>query len=190
MKGLTPRGLRGRSDRSGRSGRSGRPATGPAKPVRSVRLDPMTPGEYPAWLAHVVSSYAASQARSGIWTREIAEERAAEEMRRLLPEGPATPGHHLWIARDAETVARFGALWVLVQSRDDRSEAFIYDVHVDPGRQGGGYGRAIMEAAGATAKRLGADVMVLNVHGYNDRAHSLYKSLGYQVASRHMRLEL
>jgi ribosomal protein S18 acetylase RimI-like enzyme len=160
------------------------------KPIRAVRLDPLTEDEYPAWLAEVVSGYADSQALAGIWTRETAEELAAEEIRRLLPEGRQSPGHHLWIARDAETAAKVGALWLMVHARGGRTNAFIYDVHVDADRQGGGYGRAIMEAGSATAKQLGADVMVLNVHGYNDRAYNLYKSLGYRVASRHMRLEL
>jgi ribosomal protein S18 acetylase RimI-like enzyme len=176
-------------DRIARSSRT-RPNEAASKPVRSVRLDPISAAEYPAWEKLAVDGYAESQVRAGHWTAETATELSAREFRELLPQGPATPGHHLWIARDAETVAKVGGLWVMVRPRGGHIEAFIYDVYVEPHLQGGGYGRAIMEAAAEAAKKLGADVVALNVHGYNDRAYNLYKSLGYVVANRYMRLEL
>ncbi|MFD0631857.1 GNAT family N-acetyltransferase [Catenulispora yoronensis] len=161
-----------------------------AKPVRRVRLDPLTAEDYPAWEAHVVDGYAESQVRSGQWAPDTAHGLALEATRELLPQGAATPGQHLWIARDAETGAKVGGLWIAMRFRGGLMEAFVFDVHVDPGQQGGGYGRAIMEAGAEEAKRLGADVVALNVFGYNDRAYSLYKSLGYEVTNRHMRLPL
>lgn len=161
-----------------------------SKPVRSVRLDPISASEYPAWEAALVEGYAALQVQAGIWTAEVAVELAVEKIRELLPDGPASPDHHVWMARDAETVAKVGALWIMLRSRGGYLEAFIYDLHVDPDRQGGGYGRAIMEAGAEAAKKLGADVVALNVHGSNDRAYNLYRSLGYQVADLHMRLEI
>ena len=47
-----------------------------------------------------------------------------------------------------------------------------------------------MEAAAAAARALGAETVALNVHGANDRAYQLYKSLGYGVTNLHMRLGL
>ncbi|NUP48032.1 MAG: GNAT family N-acetyltransferase [Catenulispora sp.] len=178
MKDRIARGLRARS------------AEAASKPVRAVRLDPLAASEFPAWKALSASGYADSQVRSGHWTAEVAAELAAQEFQALLPEGLETPGHHVWVARDAETVARVGTLWIMMRPRGGRQEAYINDVRVDADRQGGGYGRAIMEAGAEAAKKLGADVVALNVHGFNDRAYNLYKSLGYQVANRHMRLEL
>jgi ribosomal protein S18 acetylase RimI-like enzyme len=160
------------------------------KPIRAVRLDWMTAQEYPAWEALAASGYAQSQVKAGHWLTENAEERALQVTRGLLPLGPETPNHHLWVARDTETGAAVGWLWIEIRSGDGRIEAYVYTVDVDEAQQGVGYGRAVMEAGAAAARELGAEVVALNVFGFNDRAYNLYKSLGYQVANRHLRLEL
>lgn len=160
------------------------------KPIRAVRLDPMTAQEYPAWEALATTGYAQSQVKAGHWPAETAEEQAWRVTRNLLPLGPETPDHHLWVARDAGTGAVVGWLWIEIRSGGGRTEAYVYTVDVDEAQQGAGYGRAIMEAAAGAARELGAEVVALNVFGFNERAYSLYKSLGYQVANRHMRLEL
>lgn len=160
------------------------------KPTRTVRLDPMTAGEYTAWEAHAVTGYAQAQVEAGHWPAETAEEQAWQNTRSLLPLGRATPDQHLWIARDTETDTEVGILWIAIRSHTGRVEAYVYDVEVHADQQGGGYGRAIMEAGAVASRALGAEVMALNVFGGNDRAYNLYKSLGYVVANRHMRLEL
>jgi ribosomal protein S18 acetylase RimI-like enzyme len=160
------------------------------KPVRKVRLDPMTPVEYGPWRAKVAAGYAMAQVREGHWAVDTAQQQGWDVMEGLLPAGPETFGQHLWTARDSESGQHVGALWMAVRSPGLGTEAFIYDIHVEDDIQGGGYGRAIMEAAAAAARALGADNIALNVHGSNDRAYELYKSLGYGVTNRHMRLSL
>lgn len=160
------------------------------KPSRNVRLDPMTAEEFPAWEAVMVTGFAAAQVREGFWTAETARQQALDVTRGLLPSGVASYGNHLWIARDAQTEREIGALWIQMRTLGPGTEAFVYDVHVIPDAQGGGYGRAIMHAGAAAARALGADTVALNVHGTNDRAYALYKSLGYTVTNRHMRLGL
>lgn len=160
------------------------------KPARRVRLDPMTPDEYQPWHAKVSSEYALAQVNEGHWAIETAQQQGWDVVEGLLPAGPATPGQHLWVARDADTEQRVGALWIAIRTAGIGVEAFIYDVHVEDDLQGGGYGRAIMEAAAAASRALGAQTVALNVHGNNDRAFQLYKSLGYGVTNLHMRLGL
>jgi ribosomal protein S18 acetylase RimI-like enzyme len=160
------------------------------KPSRNVRLDPMTADEYPVWEALMVAGYAAAQAREGHWAAETAHQQALDVTRGLLPAGVASHGNHLWIARDAQTEREIGALWIAMRTLGPGTEAFIYDIHVSPEAQGEGYGRAVMQAAAAAARSLGAETVALNVHGTNDRAYQLYKSLGYTVTNRHMRLGL
>jgi ribosomal protein S18 acetylase RimI-like enzyme len=160
------------------------------KPTRNVRLDPMTPDEYQPWQAKVASVYALAQAGEGHWAAETAQQQAWDVMAGLLPAGPATPDHHLWVARDTGSEQRVGALWIEMRRAGIGAEAFIYDIHVEDDLQGGGYGRAIMVAGAAAARALGADTVALNVHGANDRAYQLYKSLGYGVTNRHMRMGL
>jgi ribosomal protein S18 acetylase RimI-like enzyme len=75
---------------------------------------------------------------------------------------------------------RVGSLWA--GERPDpvgRPTFFVYDVRINEGRRGRGYGRAAMIAAEAEAARRGIDRIALNVFGGNDRARSLYRSLGY-----------
>lgn len=160
------------------------------KPVRNVRLDPMTAEEFGPWRAKVASSYAMAQVQEGHWAIETAQQQGWDVVEGLLPAGPETFGQYLWTARDSVSEQTVGALWMAVRSPSAATEAFIYDIHVDEGLQGGGYGRAIMEAAAAAARALGAGTVALNVHGANDRAFQLYKSLGYAVTNLHMRLGL
>ena len=160
------------------------------KPARNVRLDPMTAEEFGPWRAKVVSGYAMAQVREGHWAVETAQQQGWDVVEGLLPAGPETFGQYLWIARDSVSGQNVGALWMAVRSPGMATEAFIYDIHVEDDLQGGGYGRAIMEAAAAAARALGAETIALNVHGTNERAFQLYKSLGYGVTNLHMRLGL
>ena len=160
------------------------------KPSRTVRLDPMTTEEYRTWEAAAVAGYAQAQVREGHWAAETAQQQALDVHRGLLPAGVASPGNHLWIARDAHSGQEVGALWIAMRTLGPGTEAFIYDIHISPDLQGRGYGRAVMQAGAAAARALGADTVALNVHGSNDRAYQLYKSLGYTVTNRHMRLGL
>jgi ribosomal protein S18 acetylase RimI-like enzyme len=160
------------------------------KPARSIRLDPMTAEEFPAWEEVTVAGYAAAQVDEGFWAAETAGQQARDVTRGLLPAGVASHGNHLWTARDAQTERKIGALWIQMRTLGPGIEAFVYDVHVSPDVRGQGYGRSIMQAGAAAARALGADTITLNVHGANDRAYRLYKSLGYTVTSRHMRLGL
>jgi ribosomal protein S18 acetylase RimI-like enzyme len=160
------------------------------KPARSVRLDPMTAEEFGPWRAKVASGYAMAQVQEGHWPVETAQQQGWDVVEGLLPAGTETFGQYLWIARDSVSEQNVGALWMAIRSPGMATEAFIYDIHVEDGLQGGGYGRAIMEAAAAAARALGAGTVALNVHGTNDRAFQLYKSLGYAVTNLHMRLGL
>ena len=65
------------------------------------------------------------------------------------------------------------------QTRSADRTFFVYDIRIDEGQRGRGYGRAAMIAAEAEAARRGIDRMALNVFGGNKRARSLYHSLGY-----------
>ncbi|WP_086826932.1 GNAT family N-acetyltransferase [Allokutzneria sp. NRRL B-24872] len=142
-----------------------------------VRLHPMTEAEHEPYHRRAIENYAAINVEAGNWGAERAQGLAEAEYAELLPDGPATPGHHFFTARDEDTVV--GTLWIA--ERDERTGrfAYIYDVRVDEGARGKGYGEAIMRAAEAEAGALGVDAIKLNVHGHNVVARSLYAKLGY-----------
>lgn len=62
--------------------------------------------------------------------------------------------------------------------------ADVEKVAVKAGRQGRGIGRALMTALVATAAESGVEVLTLDLRGDNDRAASLYRSLGFRQYGR------
>jgi ribosomal protein S18 acetylase RimI-like enzyme len=97
----------------------------------------------------------------------------AERVRELLGAGEVTvllagPGP------DALAVLRFRpSLWT------PALECYLAELYVAPGRRGRGLGRALMEAAIATARDAGADHMDLGTSESDTAARALYESLGF-----------
>lgn len=61
----------------------------------------------------------------------------------------------------------------------DGTDAFLYDLVVDPARRGGGFGRSLTRGMLAWAASLGATRAVLQVLDSNAVARGLYESLGF-----------
>ena len=133
------------------------------------------------------------------YAREIAEARGLDaadavataegEFAELLPDGPASPGMHLWTAvTGAGEVVGLG--WLELRRRASGVSAWVYDVHLDADRRGQGLGRQLMEALHEQARELGATTIALNVFGHNTAAIRLYDSLGYAVTAQQMRRDL
>jgi ribosomal protein S18 acetylase RimI-like enzyme len=142
----------------------------------------MTFDEYDAFVDHVIAGYARQQVDSGLLPEAEATAYAREQHQQVLPDGIATPNHHLWTVRDA-TDAEVGLLWLHVHPRPGGDvEAFVYDVELLPDARGKGLGRATMLAAEDAARALGADLVRLNVFGHNEPAERLYTRLGYREA--------
>src|SRR3954447_15901996 len=155
-----------------------------------VDLVPMTADEYGPWLEKLIVEYAEEQVVAGRWSAEEALTEARWSVTQGLPDGPATAGNHLWIARDAATGERVGVLWIELRPRAGTTEAFVYDIAVESDQRGRGYGRSIMDACAARARELGATRVGLQVAGHNEVARRLYASLGYRETSIQMRLDL
>jgi GNAT superfamily N-acetyltransferase len=144
----------------------------------SVTLAPMTQATYEAWVARTVPEYAAEHVNAGNWPAEGALERAAAEFSHYLPDGRATPGHHLWSILDAAG-SSVGILWTGPRGSGAPGALFIYDIAIDPEQRGRGYGRAALEALHAWARAHGFGRVGLHVFGSNDTARRLYLRAGY-----------
>lgn len=142
-----------------------------------VSLRPMSADEFEQWRPVSIADYAAERVRAGSMPAESALAAAREEFASLLPEGVATPTHHLLVAESAGSYA--GLLWLHVPD-NGQPDAFIYNIEVSPELRGRGLGRAIMLAAEGFAREHGASSIRLHVFGGNDIARSLYRSLGYR----------
>jgi ribosomal protein S18 acetylase RimI-like enzyme len=144
-----------------------------------VQLIPMTDAEYAVYLERAVREYADGHVRGGRWTAGEALEKSAEEYRRLLPEGTATPDQHLFMIEDTALGEKVGLLWFAVQKQGDEPVIFVYDVHVDEQFRRRGYGEQAFQALETMARELGAHKISLHVFGYNHSARALYQKLGF-----------
>ena len=148
-----------------------------------VRLEPMTERQFADYLSRAVETYAEERQAAGEPPEE-AQRIAVEQTARLLPEGRDSPGHHLFtVHTGAEEI---GILWLATST----PVVFVYDIEIDPGRRGRGWGSAVMDAAARWSAERGAPALGLNVFSHNDRARSLYDRLGYRVVVDHFRADL
>lgn len=156
----------------------------------SVHLRPMTDSEYAQWLPEQTREYAASKVKSGNWPKEKALELATQQMQELLPKGPATPGHRIWVIEDERTKTSAGVLWVNVKESNRGREAFIYNIEVPESMRGGGYGTAALAELEKVMKREGVTALLLHVFGYNTGARRLYERCGYEITNVNMAKKL
>ena len=73
----------------------------PNQTPANVRLELIREPEYEAWLAQSMAEYAEEKVQAGNYHQDEALQRAEQEYRELLPQGPATPGQHLFSIVDA-----------------------------------------------------------------------------------------
>jgi len=156
--------------------------------MTTLRLRPITPDEYPAMIAATRADYATDIELNGGWTREAAERKADEDVARVLPQGPSTPGHGIFMLEaNGETVGR---LWVAERELGARQVLFIYEIAVDERHRGRGYGRQAMQLVEDHARSRGIGRIELNVFGGNEVARHLYRSVGYRETSVQMARDL
>jgi RimJ/RimL family protein N-acetyltransferase len=156
------------------------------RPNVVIELRPMSEVEFGTYLAAVTETYAEEQVRAGAWPPEGARERAEAETREMLPDGLATPDHHLYslVTHDADEPV--GALWIMLRDRNGALEAFIADIVVFEAYRRRGYATGALAALDATARELGAGRIRLQVFGHNHAARALYEKMGYETVNVYM----
>jgi ribosomal protein S18 acetylase RimI-like enzyme len=158
----------------------------PAEPT--VRLRPMRPGEYPAFVTRSRIDYAHDMVIHGGMPRAAAERKSDDDHAAILPDGLATAGQ--WIFVVEADGARVGHLWVAERGTPERRTLYVYGIEIDEAHRGRGFGRDAMLLAEGEARGHGIDRMELNVFGGNDVARGLYRSLGYIETAVHMGKDL
>ncbi len=146
-----------------------------------VRLRPLREDEYGDWDAAHRRQYAHGLVEHAGLSPAEAEAKVAHDILAVLPDGLATENVHVWAA-EAEG-RRVGTVFFGLRG----AEAWLYEITIDEGERGRGFGRAAMLALEEEARALGHDRLALNVWGGNEVARNLYRSLGYAEESVHMR---
>lgn len=154
----------------------------------AVRLRPMRPDEFPAFIAASKTGYAYDMVVHGGMLPAAAERKSHDDHAAILPDGLTTPGHAIFVVEaGAEAV---GHLWVAERGTPERRALFVYGIEIDEAHRGRGYGRAAMLLAEREASARGIGRLELNVFGGNDVARGLYRSLGYVETSVQMAKDL
>jgi ribosomal protein S18 acetylase RimI-like enzyme len=126
--------------------------------------------------------------------------------RRFIPPGPGTErGYGDWLVsqldrpdvvllvaeRDGEVI---GYVYAGLEGLDYMAlrgpAGALYDIVVDPRRRRGGVGRALLDAAVAALRALGAPQVVLSTAEGNLAAQRLFQSAGFRPTMREMTREL
>jgi len=148
----------------------------------ALELRPLTDEEFADFRDRSVPVYAEEVVRARGVDRTVALRHAEETFPASLA-AVAEGGEAMF--RAVHEGVDVGWLWLGAPPMGG-SGLYVYDIEVDEEHRGEGLGRAIMLAAEDVVRRAGHDRLGLNVFGWNHRAESLYRSLGYEVMSTQM----
>ncbi|MFF9765349.1 GNAT family N-acetyltransferase [Streptomyces sp. NPDC014636] len=158
----------------------------PPEPLDGVTARPMTPGEYPEWLASEKVAYAGDIVRAGAMSPEEAVRKSDRDFAKLLPDGLATPDNTLLVLEAAGE--QIGTGWL--KHGYLPGVTYGYSLFIHEQHRGRGYGRAAM-VAGEQATLAARDSMLMfTVWGGNEVAMNLYTSAGYRVVEESRSLDL
>jgi ribosomal protein S18 acetylase RimI-like enzyme len=147
--------------------------------LRRLRED-----EYGAWNAAHRAEYRRGLVEHLGMPDDEAQAKVDRDVSAVLPDGLGTPGTWIWAVEEGGRVV--GTLFVGIRD----GGAWLYDVTIAEGERGKGYGRAALTALEDELRELGYDSVGLNVWGDNGVARRLYRSLGWDEESVHMRKAL
>ena len=150
-------------------------------------LIPMTQPEYEAFLERTIPEYAADHVRAGNWTEPESIEKSRKEFEDLLPQGLKTEDNFLYSLLDGDEAV--GMIWMKIK-RHPSISGFIYDVFVEEGFRGKGYGRNLMLLLEEKARGMELKSLELHVFGSNAVARKLYETIGYETTNVLMRKTL
>ncbi|MEU5771355.1 GNAT family N-acetyltransferase [Streptomyces asoensis] len=149
----------------------------PPEPVDSVTARPMTPAEYPGWLASEKLAYVGDIVRSGALSPEEAARKSDRDFAGLLPQDLATPDNSfLVLERAGEPI---GTGWL--KHGYLPGVTYGYSLHIQEEHRGRGHGRAAMAAGERATLAAGDSTLMFTVWGGNRVAMNLYTSAGYRV---------
>ncbi|MFG2601071.1 GNAT family N-acetyltransferase [Streptomyces sp. NPDC048462] len=158
----------------------------PPQPVEGVTARPMTPAEYPEWLAAEKLAYVDDIVRAGAMSPEDAARKSDDDFAKLIPGGLATPGTTLLVL-EAEGGA-IGTGWL--KHGHFPGVTYGYSLHIEERYRGKGYGRAAMAAGEQATLAAGDSVLMFTVWGGNEVAMNLYTSVGYRIVEEYRSLGL
>ncbi len=155
-----------------------------------VNFIEMTDEEFQKCKDRAIADYFAERVKAG--NEDQDPEASRREFESLLPQGRRTKDHYIYfIADENEKDRKVGIIWYTTEAENQpKGTMFIYDIEVEQGLRGRGYGRAALRLLEDRAKETGMRRIALHVFGHNVRARKLYEDLGYRATNVIMAKEL
>ena len=148
-----------------------------------ANLKDKTLEEVAAWLPRMFEEYVADRVKAGE-DAASAQKNADAQHAELFPGGQPAPQQFVMnVLVDEEVV---GTLWMGRPLNASSDTWFVFDLEIEKGFRGRGFGREAMEEAEEWTREHGGTRVGLNVFGPNLAARSLYDSLGYEVLATAM----
>lgn len=145
----------------------------------TVELVPFTEEVFAEYYQKLVSSFADSLLQSELFgSFPDAYHESQSISGKLLPDGLATQGQHLFQIRKANS--NVGLLWYS-ETSPFRDASWLCDIFIEPEHRRNGYASTAVFMMETHLKTLGVSRVGLNVFSHNPSALKLYASLGYDV---------
>jgi len=152
-----------------------------------VKLIPMDPADYPAYLERGIREYAEEKVKSGNWQESEALEKSLAEFNKLLPDGVNSKNEFIYSIVDESTDQKLGMVWVEIKMEETPRRAFGYDFIVYEPFRGKGFGKQALQALDKILISMDVESMGLHVFGHNATAFELYKKMGFEITNINMR---
>jgi len=147
-----------------------------------LTLEPMRDDEFDGYLAYFIPDYAAEISSNYGLSLEMALDKATQEVKSDLPQGPATPDHVLLCIRAVSKV--IGYLWY--KPDHTARTVFIYDFCILPAHQRKGHATRALARLEAMLAKDGFEQIKLRVAADNERAQNLYLKDGFRTTGINM----
>jgi RimJ/RimL family protein N-acetyltransferase len=156
-----------------------------------IRFVEITEADFQKWEEESIVEYFAERIKAGNDDSD-SPERSRDEFTSLLPQGRFTENNYIYsIVDEKDSDRKVGMIWYAADSRNfPKDTVFIYDIRIDEGQRGKGYGRAALQLLEDKAREMGKQRIALHVFAHNERARALYEDLGYKPTNIVMAKEL
>ncbi|WMT45447.1 MAG: GNAT family N-acetyltransferase [Cuniculiplasma divulgatum] len=145
-----------------------------------VHFEYLKEEEFPEYWRYSIESGMHDMQKAGFFGRDMTYEEAEKQLRKYLPDGLKTTGHHIMHILNNDGVV--GNIWFEIRSKSVR-EAYLWDIIIFKEHRGKGYGRQSMNELESFVKKEGVKQISLNVFPYNTVARNLYQTSGYKEAA-------
>ncbi len=154
----------------------------------NVTLVPKDKKEQALFLAKSKNDYAQSLAKAFDIEWSAALEDAEKSVKSIFKPKKDIVLHKFYSAFDQSINQYIGDVWLTLNV--SKQKAYLYEIVIEEGYRGKGYGKMMMSLLHDYCKEKGMSKIELAVFGWNKVAYRLYKNAGYDMVRCSMQKQL